>query len=221
MVHGVHGVNVVIVLCMCLLPVFCQLLLENIRWSRPWVHNEEGQAPRPPGSAPPIPLLKHILPKRCFAILESRMYPMVGPPVQTPNPPSRASSYHIGPDPCAGAKGTTFFSLRVEPLAPLPIQFWDPLWQKRTMLFAKQVFTHIDVEVSQSNQCAPPPPQNSPLKFVAMTIYLCHGSICEPSIRCSWPKQPTTPPPASGYHSPVGVQHCNRRSPMMYPGLYH
>ena len=35
--------------------------------------------------------------------------------------------------------------------------------------------------------------QNHELGMVAMTICLCHGGICELSIRCSWPLNP--PPP--------------------------
>ena len=30
--------------------------------------------------------------------------------------------------------------------------------------------------------------QNNELRFMAMTICLCHGGICELSIRCSWPR---------------------------------
>ena len=39
----------------------------------------------------------------------------------------------------------------------------------------------------------PPPPQaatqNNELRFVAMTIYLCHGGICELIIRCPTPQK--------------------------------
>ena len=35
--------------------------------------------------------------------------------------------------------------------------------------------------------------QNNELRMVAMTMCLCHGGVCELSIRCSWP--PCNPPP--------------------------
>ena len=36
----------------------------------------------------------------------------------------------------------------------------------------------------------PPPPSRKKQCTVAMTICLCHGGMCEPSIRCSWPPVP-------------------------------
>ena len=30
--------------------------------------------------------------------------------------------------------------------------------------------------------------RNNVLRFIAMTICLCHGGICEFNIRCSWPR---------------------------------
>ena len=48
-----------------------------------------------------------------------------------------------------------------------------------------------------SGLCCSAARQNNELKMVAMTICLCHGGICEVSIRCSCPPRPPAPTPGS------------------------
>ena len=57
--------------------------------------------------------------------------------------------------------------------------------------------------------CTPPPPW----PVVAMTICLCHGGMCKPSIRCSWPRPGPSLgdcPPYPEYTAGRGVQEVVR-----------
>ena len=72
-----------------------------------------------------------------------------------------------------------------------------------------------------SGLCCNAARQNSELKVVAMTICLCHGGICELSVRCSWPPCPNM------HQVLVQGQKCRNTGslcldkPMLSRGTYH